>query len=117
VFYCSPEQVSGNDMDHRSDIYSLGKLLKEMVIGRIPLSEEGILEGYSGQMGLPGFFDDSKKLMPNSIQSVVDKATSLTPGDRYESMGNMISDLQKALRNLPEDLILRRQICVEGTDY
>ena len=90
LFYCSPEQVSENNMDHRSDIYSLGKLLKEMVIGTIPLSEEGIFAGYSGQMGLPGFFADNKKLMPNSIQSVVDKSTSLIPEDRYDSMGNMI---------------------------
>ena len=109
MFYCSPEQVSGNNMDHRSDIYSLGKLLKEMVIGTIPLSEEGIFEGYSGQMGLPGFFEDNKNQIPNSIQSVVDKSTSLIPDDRYNNMENMISDLQKALRDLPEDLILRHQ--------
>lgn len=109
LFYSSPEQLEGVGVDHRSDIYSLGKLLKEMVIGTIPLSEEGIFAKYSGQIGLPGFFSDPSTLMPDPILLVVDKATSQMPEDRYRNMNDMILDLQKLLRELPEDLILKRQ--------
>ena len=73
LFYSSPEQVKGVGIDHRSDIYSLGKLLKEMVIGTIPLSEEGILGKYFGQIGLPGFFVDSSEfLLSEAIEALCD---------------------------------------------
>ena len=109
LFYSAPEQIKGVGVDQRSDIYSLGKLLKEMVMGTIPLSEEGIFANYTGQIGLPGFFADNEALMPRTILSVIGRATSQMPDDRYNSMSDMILDLQRVLRDLPEDLILKRQ--------
>ena len=107
LFYSSPEQLQGQAVDHRSDIFSLGKVLYESLLGTIPLSQEGILLSPCGQLGLPGFNWEPKQQVPSEVQAVIDKATAPSPGDRYEDIGKMVMDLQKVLRSLPDDLVLR----------
>ena len=107
LFYSSPEQLQGQAVDHRSDIFSLGKVLYESLLGTIPLSQEGILLSPCGQLGLPGFNWEPKQQVPSEVQAVIDKATAPSPGDRYEDIGKMVMDLQKILRSLPDDLVLR----------
>ena len=107
LFYSSPEQRKGQAVDHRSDIFSLGKVLYESLLGTIPLSQEGILLSPSGQLGLPGFSWEPNQRVPSEVQAIIDRATALSPGDRYEDIGEMVMDLQQALRSLPDDLVLR----------
>ena len=109
LFYSSPEQLKGHAVDHRSDIFSLGKLLYESLVGTIPLSQEGIFLSSSGQLGLPGFTWEPNQRVPSAVQLVIDRATAPTPEDRYDEMGKMVIDLQQALRSLPEELVLRNQ--------
>lgn len=85
--YMSPEQVKGDSLDVRSDIYSLGVLLFEMLTGREPynhsLSEIEINQKILEEP-LPRL-KEYYKYTSKSIQKIVDKATAKNPEDRYQS--------------------------------
>lgn len=102
--YMSPEQIMGNPIDHRSDIFSMGILLYEMLSG---------IKFYSGDTGevirksvqvdytpLPEVTDD----LPLGIYSIVEKAIERDPDDRYQNSGEMGQDIKECLRGLHTEL-------------
>jgi hypothetical protein len=99
--YMSPEQGQGLPADHRSDIYSLGVMLYEMVTGRAPFSAETpmavILKHVSEPLPSPRTFNPD---LPIAVEGVIVKAMAKAPQDRYAGA----SDMVKALRYVLEDL-------------
>lgn len=96
--YMSPEQVKGEHLDERSDIYALGVVLHQMLTGRAPydtttLNEHEINERVVNDPlpRLQTFY----KYVSDKLQKVVDKATAKKPEDRYQSC----ADFKKALHN------------------
>ena len=85
--YMSPEQVKGENLDARSDIYSLGVLLFEMLTGKQPyadLSQEIDINEQIIEKPLPRL-RDYYRYTSKKIQSIVDKATAKNPNERYQS--------------------------------
>jgi Tol biopolymer transport system component len=92
----SPEQAAGKALDERSDIFSFGVVLYEMLAGRPPFSGAtlfGQLESlfHRSPAALP------ERLSPN-LRMVVEKALNKEPAERYQSMREMVADLRGLLR-------------------
>jgi dienelactone hydrolase/predicted Ser/Thr protein kinase len=96
VAYMSPEQTRGEEVDHRTDIWSLGVVLYEMLSGRLPFTgdrEASIL--YSVVHEEPKPLKDIKPDIPVELQQIVARALKKKPESRYSSASEMSSDLKK----------------------
>ena len=96
--YMSPEQGSGSDIDHRSDIYSLGIVLYEMVTGRVPYTAETPVAVVFKhiQDPLPSIHKFNPNL-PDSVELILRKALAKSPEDRYQTAEDFVRSLQIAI--------------------
>jgi len=101
VAYMSPEQARGEPVDQRTDIWSLGVVLYEMVSGRLPFKgdyEQGLI--HSILTTEPGPLGKTVKGFPQGLVSIVLKALEKNPTARYQSMGEVLEDLQAVTEGL-----------------
>ena len=96
VYYMSPEQIlATTEIDHRSDLYSLGAVLYEMVTGRVPFEGEhlyGVMEAHIEQEVTPPGHLDSQ--VPPLLNDVILKALEKDPAQRFQSASEFRSALE-----------------------
>lgn len=98
VHYFSPEQARGGYVDFKSDIYSLGIIMFEMVTGKLPFDGDGVVQLAMKHINEP--LPDMKKLnknISNSLEKIILKATTKNPDNRYSSARELNNDLKMAL--------------------
>lgn len=98
--YMSPEQVKGEKLDERSDIYSLGVLLHQMLTGNAPYDTTTLTEQQINQKVVEEPLPRMKtyyKYVSDKVQAVVDKATAKNPADRYKNTDEFKKALHKAI--------------------
>jgi len=106
VHYTSPEQARGGYSDEKSDIYSLGITMFEMLTGRVPFNGEttvaiAIKHIQEEMIPLREIVED----VPASVESIVLKCCQKSPDRRYQSMAELIADLKYALMNPEVDFV------------
>ena len=101
IAYMSPEQAKGDPVDGRSDIFSLGIVLYEMISGKHPFSKPSPIETLTSilrdQIPVPHFKPKSVNPVLNPI---LRKALAKNPNERYAKISDFVSDLRKAQRDL-----------------
>ena len=100
--YMSPEQVEGKDIDQRSDLYSLGVILYEMVTGRLPFTGDTPLSiAHKHKYEAP---EDPKKLntqLPDDLARVILRCLEKDKAKRYQTAEELRTDLEKVEQGLP----------------
>ena len=106
VHYTSPEQARGGYSDEKSDIYSLGITMFEMLTGRVPFNGDTTVAIAIKhiQEPLPSPRDYVPEI-PVSVEQIVCKCCQKSPDRRYQSMGELIVDLKQSLINPDEDFV------------
>lgn len=115
VHYTSPEQARGGYSDEKSDIYSLGITMFEMLTGRVPFNGETTvaiaIKHIQEEMPSPKEYVPE---IPNSVESIVLKCCQKSPDRRYQSMGELIADLKQSLMNPDEDFVVMADPDMDG---
>ncbi len=107
VHYISPEQVRGGNSDEKSDIYSLGVTLYEMISGSVPFEGDNAVS-----IAVNHIQNEAKTLgeivptVPVSIDKIVQKCMQKNPERRYLTASELIVDLKRALVEPDEDFVV-----------
>jgi len=115
VHYTSPEQARGGYSDEKSDIYSLGITMFEMLTGRVPFNGETTvaiaIKHIQEELPSPKEFVPE---IPGSVEGIVLKCCQKSPDRRYQNMHELIADLKQSLMNPDEDFVVRNDPDMEG---
>jgi serine/threonine-protein kinase len=97
--YLSPEQARGTDVDQRSDLYSLGIVLYELLTGSLPFNGDTPVEIAMKHLStIPEAPSAKRPEVPRDLDLIVTRALAKDPDDRYQSAEEMDADLERFLR-------------------
>lgn len=107
VHYTSPEHARNGQVDGRSDIYSLGIVMYEMVTGRVPFDGDTTvavaIQHLQEEMVQPSAYTPN---LPISMEKIIMKCTQKNPERRYQTIAELLDDLRKSLVTPNEDFVI-----------
>ena len=116
VHYASPEQARNGFVDGKSDIYSLGIVMYEMVTGRVPFDGDTTvavaIQHLQEEMVSPSAYAPN---LPISLEKIILKCTQKNADRRYENIAALLSDLRKSLISPNEDFVVMVPVSQEKT--
>ena len=115
VHYISPEQAKGDVTDERSDIYSVGVMMYEMLTGKKPFDGESPVA-----IALMHMQSQAKKMseinnsIPEGLEEITEKAMQKEPSKRYQTAGEMVKDIEEFKQN-PSIVFEYKYFSTDGT--
>lgn len=111
VHYFSPEHARGGFTDAKSDLYSLGVVMYEMVTGRVPFDADTPVSVALKQMQeIPKEPIKLQPSLPISVNNIIMKALEKDPNTRYQSATDMLKDLTLCLKKPEENIAEKKQL-------
>ncbi len=109
VNYMSPEQAKGERVDERTDIFSLGAVIYEMISGRTPFAGNSMSETLANLINQePQLLSRFAENIPNELQRIISKMLRKKKDERYQTMKGLLSDLKDLKENLTFEEKLER---------
>ena len=106
VHYFSPEQAKGKSVKNNADLYSLGIVLYEMLLGKVPFKGDSPISIALQHINEDiEFSSEEKTKIPQSIRTLIKKLTEKDPDDRYQSSEEVIEDIEYIEQNIDLDFI------------
>ena len=106
VHYFSPEQAKGKSVKNNADLYSLGIVLYEMLLGKVPFKGDSPISIALQHINEDIEFSlEEKTQIPQSIRTLIKKLTEKDPFDRYQSSEEVIEDIEYIEQNIDLDFI------------
>ena len=101
--YMSPEQITGKDVDSRSDIYSLGLLLYEMCVGHPPFQGQFVTVMYAHLHTSVPDIRVAVPEIPDELAAIIDRCLKKDANERYQTAGDLLRALSKLAPSLDQD--------------
>jgi eukaryotic-like serine/threonine-protein kinase len=102
VGYMSPEQVRGEEADHRSDVFALGTVLYEMLTGRHPFNRESEAETLHAIVKEdPPEIREGDQTLPGEVRRILRRCLEKRPDDRFQSARDLAFDLRALAGDVP----------------
>ncbi len=104
IAYMSPEQTRGEEVDHRTDIWSLGVILYEMITGQSPFKgeyEQAVMYSIVNEQPEPP--TAVRTGVPMELERIINKSLSKNPDERYQHADELITDLKKLKKDLESE--------------
>jgi serine/threonine protein kinase/Flp pilus assembly protein TadD len=111
IAYMSPEQTKGNAVDQRTDIWSLGAVLYEMLTGRLPFQadyDQAVIYKIINEHPEP--LGALRKDAPKELERVTTRALTKDPRERYQHMDEMLGDMERAQKQMEKKAPTQPQI-------
>lgn len=106
VHYFSPEQAKGKFVSSNADLYSLGIVLYEMLIGKVPFRGDSPISIALQHINDPIEFTSEEKVnIPQSVRTIIKKLTEKSSSDRYQNADELIEDIEYIEKNIDLDFI------------
>ena len=101
VNYMAPEQLLGQRVDRRCDVFSFGVVLCEMLTGSAPFVHDNRIDTMHAILhGTPQFPADGRPPLPFEVQRILNKALAKTPRERYQTIDELAAELKQIKRDL-----------------
>lgn len=117
INYMSPEQAKGERVDERTDIFSLGVLIYEMIAGRTPFAGDSMSETFANLINKePPPLSRFSPNAPDALRRIVSKMLRKRTDERYQTMKDVLTDLRDLRENLKADEKLARVAAIGATE-
>ncbi|UCH84381.1 MAG: protein kinase, partial [Candidatus Latescibacterota bacterium] len=113
IYYMSPEHIKGGKVEARSDVFTLGVVLYEMITGHVPFEadhEDAVY--YRILHHQPERLKKHRSDIPKGLQAIVDKALQKNPDRRYQKVSHMKADLERVLSGRRPHPAVRRALII-----
>ena len=115
VNYMSPEQAKGERVDERTDIFSFGAVIYEMIAGKTPFAGESVSETFANLINQePQPLVSFASNVPNELQRIVSKMLCKNKTERFQTMRDVFADLKDLRENLTLEEKLERSASPDG---
>jgi serine/threonine-protein kinase len=115
VNYMSPEQAKGERVDERTDIFSLGGVIYEMLAGKTPFQGDSVSETFANLINQePQPLSQFATNVPDELQRIVTKMLRKNADERYQTMKDVLADLKEFRENLSLEMKLEHSVSPNG---